>query len=311
MEWTRLSDLTGDPEYANLAQRAESYLLKPTPPTAEPFPGLVGTNINIATGQFADNRGGWNGGDDSFYEYLIKMYVYNPVQYAAYRDRWEAAADSTIKYLTSKPASRPDVTFVAGFSGTKLSLASQHLACFDGGNFLLGGRALGRSDYVEYGLALTAGCRNTYISTATGIGPEQFGWNANTVPDGQADFFKQNGFYITSGAYILRPEVVESYYYAYRTTGQTQYQDWSWEAFVAINATCRTPSGFTGIANVNAPDGGGALDLMESFTMAEMFKYLYMIHAPEAPWQVNVGGGGQGLDQWVFNTEAHPFKTRS
>jgi len=73
MEWTRLSDLTGNKTYAALTQKAESYLLSPQPASSEPWPGLVGTNIDINTGKFVDASGGWNGGDDSFYEYLIKV----------------------------------------------------------------------------------------------------------------------------------------------------------------------------------------------------------------------------------------------
>jgi hypothetical protein len=73
LEWTRLSDLTGNDTYGALTQRAESYLLSPQPASAEPWPGLVGTNIDITDGRFVDSVGGWNGGDDSFYEYLIKV----------------------------------------------------------------------------------------------------------------------------------------------------------------------------------------------------------------------------------------------
>jgi mannosyl-oligosaccharide alpha-1,2-mannosidase len=73
MEWTRLSDLTGNETYGALTQKAESYLLSPQPASSEPWPGLVGTNIDINTGEFQDASGGWNGGDDSFYEYLIKV----------------------------------------------------------------------------------------------------------------------------------------------------------------------------------------------------------------------------------------------
>lgn len=73
LEWTRLSDLTGNDTYAQLTQQAESYLLEPQPSSSEPWPGLVGTNIDVSTGQFVDAVGGWNGGDDSFYEYLIKV----------------------------------------------------------------------------------------------------------------------------------------------------------------------------------------------------------------------------------------------
>jgi mannosyl-oligosaccharide alpha-1,2-mannosidase len=87
LEWTRLSDLTGNDEYAKLSQKGESHLLAPKPASNVPFPGLVGTNVNLTTGEFVDARGGWGGGDDSFYEYLIKMYIYDPSRFETYKDR--------------------------------------------------------------------------------------------------------------------------------------------------------------------------------------------------------------------------------
>lgn len=126
LEWTRLSDIVGDPTYGQLTQKGESYLLHPQPASGEPFPGLIGTNVNITNGQFLDGSGGWVGGDDSFYEYLIKMYLYDPVRFGEYKDRWIAAADSSIKYLASHPSSRPDLTFMAMFSGTTPIYVSEH-----------------------------------------------------------------------------------------------------------------------------------------------------------------------------------------
>jgi mannosyl-oligosaccharide alpha-1,2-mannosidase len=164
------------------------------------------------------------------------------------------------------------------FDNTLLILVSEHLACFDGGNFLLGGEVLGRQDYIDYGLALVNGCHDTYTSTATGIGPEVFSWDPNSVPADQSAFFQANGFYITNSIYDLR--------------------------FVAINATTRANSGFSEIENVNAPGGGAKDDFQESFWFAEVMKYAYIIHAPDAEWQVNSGG----KNKWVFNTEAHPLK---
>ena len=216
LEWQHLSDLTGNPEYGNLAQKAESNLLNPQPATSEPFPGLVGSNIDIQSGQFLDATGGWNGGDDSFYEYLIKMYVYDSVKYGKYRDRWIAAADSTIKYLTSHPSSRPDLTFLASFENQNFVNSSEHLTCFDGGNFILGGQVLKQQKYIDFGLALVNGCHDTYTSTATMIGPESFSWNSSTIDPTQAAFYQKSGFYITDSVYVLRPEVLESFYYAYR-----------------------------------------------------------------------------------------------
>ncbi|CAO2653213.1 Nn.00g026240.m01.CDS01 [Neocucurbitaria sp. VM-36] len=304
LEWKRLADLSGNATYAKLVERAELYLINPSPPSSEPFPGLLGMNINTTTGQFEDARGGWIGGADSFYEYLIKMWIYNPKRYAKLKDRWIVAAESTIQYLTSRPVTRPDLIFLSMFENRTIERKSQHLACFDGGNFILAGQVLGSQRYINFGLALVEGCHATYSQTATGIGPEAFSWDENTVPADQVAFFQTAGFYITSSDYILRPEVIESYYYAYRATGDSKYQDWAWDAFVAINATTRVGSGYSGINDVNVVGGGGFKDFQESFWFAEVLKYSYMIQAGEAEWQV----GRDGNNAWVFNTEAHPVK---
>ena len=280
LEWTRLSDLTGDPQYAELAQKGESYILNPMPSFAEPFPGLVGDNINITNGEFLDARGGWIGGDDSAYEYLIKMYVYDQSRFAQYRDRWIAAADSSIKFIASHPSSRPEATWLAQYQNTSLIFESEHLACFDGGNFILAGAVLGEQKYIDFGLVLTDSCHLTYNSTVTGIGPEIFSWNTTTLPANQTDFYNEHGFWIEDSFYDLRPEVIESYYYAYRATGNSMYQDWAWDAFKAINASARTPSGYSSFLDVNAPGGGEKDDNQESFLFAEVMKYAYLIHAP-------------------------------
>jgi len=72
LEWTRLSDLTHNATYAQLSQKGESYLLNPSPPADQPWPGLVGSNIALANGSLVDAAGGWQGGDDSFYEVCIR-----------------------------------------------------------------------------------------------------------------------------------------------------------------------------------------------------------------------------------------------
>lgn len=218
LEWQHLSDLLNDSSYGDLAQKAETYLLNPQP--YEPFPGLLGTNVNISNGEFVDAIGGWNGGDDSFYEYLIKMYVYDSSRYSNYSARWILAADSTIEYLASHPLSRPDLTFLASYDNTTFVNASEHLTCFDGGNFLLGGSVLGRQDYIDFGLDLVNGCHDLYTATVTGIGPEQFSWNTTGVNANNSAFYEANGYYITNSLYDLRPEVMESIYYAYRITGK-------------------------------------------------------------------------------------------
>lgn len=304
LEWTHLADLTGNQSYCDLAMKGESYLLNPHPLSNVPFPGLLGTDVAIDNGSFVDASGGWVGGDDSYYEYLIKMFVYDSDRFGNYRDAWKTAADSSIQSLASHPKTRPDLTYLAEFDNKTLIDDSEHLACFDGGNFILAGLVLNDDKYKDFGIQLTDACYNTYNSTATKIGPETFSWNATAVPANQTDFFNQHGFYISDALYDLRPEVAESYYYAYRYTKDPKYRDWAWEAFVAINETCRTPTGFSSISDVNTPGGGTKLNDQESFLFAEVLKYLYLIQAGDDEWQVEDGG----TNEWVFNTEAHPFK---
>lgn len=163
------------------------------------------------------------------------------------------------------------------------------MACFDGGNIILGGLTLNEQRYVDFGLELVAGCHDTYTQTETGIGPEVFRWQDGALPldasnnpgppEDQARFFGRAGFWISSSGYALRPEVIESYYYAYRATGDVKYQEWAWDAFQRINATCRVGSGYSSINNVNEPGGGGFSNFQESFWFAEVLKYSYLIHA--------------------------------
>lgn len=190
------------------------------------------------------------------------------------------------------------------------------VACFDGGNFILGGLTLENQEYIDYGLELVNGCHETYRATATKIGPEVFRWqdsklapnatNNQPPPAEWAEFYEEAGFWIQASSYVLRPEVIESFYYAYRATGDTKYQDWAWDAFLAINKTTSAGVGFSSIDDVNAPDGGEKTDFQESFWFAEVLKYSYLIQAEDAAWQVSADHN----NQYVFNTEAHPVRVK-
>lgn len=316
LEWTRLSDMVHVLDFANLTQHAEKYLLQPTyeNATIQPLPGLRGTNVDLSTGAFLDVNGGWGGGDDSYYEYLIKMFVYDPVHFSDYKDEWlQAVESSATSEISSHPYSRPDLTFLSTWKGQDAILRSSHLACFAGGNWILGGLVLGNQTLIELGQNLTDSCASTYTATLTGIGPETWNWEDENLFEEEDDFeedrfIKENGFNITDPLYDLRPEVLESLYYAYRATGDRKYQDWSWNAFKAINATCRIGSGYSAVTNVNATHGGNFTNFQESFMFAETFKYAWLIQAEDS--KVHVARKGEE-QTWVFNTEAHPFKVRS
>ncbi|KAM0286787.1 hypothetical protein ACHAQH_000807 [Verticillium albo-atrum] len=283
LEWTRLGDLTNQCVFGDLVHRAQNYLLYPSAQD-EVWPGLLGNQVSLENGSFIDRTGGWGAETDSFYEYLLKMYIYDPVRFEDYKARWIAAADSTIEHLISRVEGRPSTD---------------------------------EQKYIDAGLAITDGCRQVYSQTATGIGPEFFEWqgvsadgggSGNKAPQEQSKFADKAGFWITSGQYILRPEVIESYYYAYRATGNPKYQEWAWEAFEAINRTCSAGSGYAGISDVNDVAGASFHDSQESFWLAETIKYSYLIQADD--WfEVQVQADKHNSSRWIYNTEGHPVRS--
>lgn len=313
LEWQHLSDLTGDPQYGELAQRAESNWFSPTPAEAEVFPGLTGGNFSVVTGEIQDQYGGWTSGNDSAYEYLIKMYVYDPERYSNYSERFTLAADSTMEYLISHPSSRPDLTFVDTFSGKLTQNYSEQLACFIGGSYILGSTALSRPDWLDFGLNLSEFCANGYRYAASGIGPIVYSWNTTELYNNpeyanQTSLYEKAGWYIPDGLWLngQAPEAVESWYYAYQVTGDQYWRDVAWAYTLAQNATERVGSGFSSIDNVLLPDGGGTSEnFMASYMLAEVLKYQYLIQTEKkGEWDVE----HEGVNFFVYNTEAHPLR---
>jgi mannosyl-oligosaccharide alpha-1,2-mannosidase len=128
-------------------------------------------------------------------------------------------------------------------------------------------------------------CVSIILTTSsTGIGPEVFAFASSdgnfTGGDDptqyQQDFYAQHGFYITAANYILRPEVLESNFYAWRATGDTKYLDRAAAAVESFNIFLPAKVAFAGIDDVNDPESS-QIDDMPSFWLAEVLKYLYVL----------------------------------
>ncbi|KAJ4416540.1 hypothetical protein N0V82_006662 [Gnomoniopsis sp. IMI 355080] len=316
LEWQRLSDLTGNPEYGALAQKAEDYWLSPS---AETWPGLTGGTFSCDTGEIIDDFGGWTSGNDSAYEYLPKMYAYDPERYALYGERFTLAVDSTIANVLSSPSTRPDLVIPRTWGpGTQQQNYSEGLACFVGGSFILGSSVLNRPDWLPYGLDFAEWCANGYRYAASGLGPIIYSWDldmlAEPVNQNQTDLYERAGWFIPDPAYYSggqAPEAVESWYYAYQLTGDQYWRDVAWAYVLAQNATLRVGSGFGLINNVLDPTGGGSRSSQQTFFLAEVLKYQYLIQAEKkGEWDVLSGtpGGGENKNFFIYNTEAHPIR---
>ncbi|ETW78786.1 glycoside hydrolase family 47 protein [Heterobasidion irregulare TC 32-1] len=102
---------------------------------------------------------------------------------------------------------------------------------------------------------------------------------------------------VRRAGYELRPEVIESLYILWRTTGETHWREYGWDIFQSIEQSCKTDVGYAALLSVEYFPPARK-DSMPSYFMAETLKYLYLLFTDEdlVP-----------LDKWVFNTEAHPL----
>lgn len=125
MEFTRLSQITGDPRYKALADDLTSAAIEqstrmpglfPTSWTVKPFAPVNTSIITIG------------GGGDSFYEYLIKNYILQDKQDDALLNMWQQSVESIEKYMLSPTAEDPSIQYVAMISNSTVRYASQELA---------------------------------------------------------------------------------------------------------------------------------------------------------------------------------------
>ncbi|EOD45039.1 putative glycosyl hydrolase family 47 protein [Neofusicoccum parvum UCRNP2] len=343
MEFTRLSQVTGDPKWYDAVARIMDVFEDQQKRTQ--IPGMWPVMVNAKTPDFTGNNFFTLGGmSDSLYEYFPKTYALLGGLSPLYQSFYEGSMKAAIENLVYKPMVPNDADILAiGSVRTSrtgepyLNPEWQHLVCFAGGMFALGGRLFEEDDHVTIGQKLTDACIWTYKAFPLGIMPEishlvpcpadprttstklspGCAWNETywkeqvqermtvheraNVDQHIAQARLQPGFTaIDDRRYILRPEAIESVFVLYRITGKQALQAAAWDMFTAVQQSTQTDLANAALADCTVMDGKPPkMDSMESFWLAETLKYFYLIFSePELV----------SLDDYVFNTEAHPFK---
>ncbi|CDW58280.1 mannosyl oligosaccharide 1,2 alpha mannosidase [Trichuris trichiura] len=278
LEFEYLSVLTNNPVYFEKVDKVRQFLNK-----TEKFDGLYSNYVNPHTGKWGIKHVSINALGDSFYEYLLKSWLVTGKRDTLAKSMYDEAIALTI--INS-------FLFCCQISLCRTEnrqLKVMHL----GGLFALHTMfdESANVTYLKLAQEITRTCHETYIRTATRLGPEAFSFND------EAEAVTKNA---NEKYYILRPEVLESYFYLWRATKDPMYQEWAWDAAMAIEKHCKAAAGYSGIKNVYV-DNPELDDVQQSFFLSETLKYLYLIFSPLDEWS---------LDKWVFNTEAHPFPVR-
>ena len=129
---------------------------------------------------------------------------------------------------------------------------------------------------VDFGLSIADTAGVIYAMSKTGLAGETVSWTSTCDANSTCDPYET--LWISDGRFRLRPEVLETWYYAYRATKNPKYREFTWAAFRAMNRYCRTDSGFSAIKDVNDVSADGKSDVQESFVFAEVLKYAYLTH---------------------------------
>ncbi|KAF2632040.1 glycoside hydrolase family 47 protein [Macroventuria anomochaeta] len=327
LEFSRLSQLTGDNKYYAAVSQVMDLFYQNQNATRLPgmWPMMVSMNKKDVVFGYQFTIGG---NADSLYEYLPKAHALlgssdpSSKKYEIMSRYFMNTAMDSLFFRPMIPGD--DDILISGNcdvlqDGPHLDPESEHLSCFIGGLYALGGRLFNNDEYLNVGAKLARGCAYAYKSFPTGIMPERYNmalcpgenhrqgciWDeaafaaeAANRPQYKTDLPK--GFTTAKDPrYILRPEAIESIFILWRITGDPSFRATAWEMFQAVAKATDTAYANAAITDVNASGGGEKEDYMESFWMAETLKYFYLCFADTDLIS---------LDEFVLNTEAHPFR---
>ncbi|KAL1601825.1 hypothetical protein SLS60_006740 [Paraconiothyrium brasiliense] len=285
LEFVRLSQATGDPKWFDAANRVVKVLEKDQMKTR--LPGMWPIVVNPRRADLTQDTGFSLGSmADSAYEYLPKAYALLGGVDSTYKSMYEKAMDAAVKYTLYRPMipGDPDMLgtgFVRSEEGKAyLNPEFQHLSCYAGGMFALGGKLFDKSDHVSIGRKLTDTCVWAYKSSPAGIMPEvshlykcenmtDCKWDEKKWKDEVASRANLNnekdttqniaGLRLPKGftaigdrRYVLRPEAIESVFIMYRLTGEQSWQAAGWDMWTAIMKATDTDIGNSALQDVSA-----------------------------------------------------------
>uniref|UniRef100_A0A8C1CLT7 alpha-1,2-Mannosidase n=1 Tax=Cyprinus carpio carpio TaxID=630221 RepID=A0A8C1CLT7_CYPCA len=261
LEFAALSRLSGDPIFEENARKAMDVLWEKRQRGSD----LVGTVINIHNGDWVRRDSGVGAGIDSYYEYLMKAYIL--LGDKVYLNRFNTHYSAIMKYI-----SQPPLLLNVHMHNPTVNVRSwmdSLLAFFPG-------------------LQVLRGDLKPAIETHEML--YQVTKQHNFLPEAFTTEFR-----VHWGQHPLRPEFAESTYFLYKATGDPYYLKVGQSIVEKLNTHARVPCGFAAVQDVRT---GTHEDRMDSFFLAEMFKYLYLLFSEKSQLPINI-------DDYIFTTEAH------
>ncbi|CAO2637212.1 ER degradation-enhancing alpha-mannosidase-like protein 3, partial [Lemmus lemmus] len=261
LEFAALSRFTGATIFEEYARKALDFLWEKRQRSSN----LVGVTINIHTGDWVRKDSGVGAGIDSYYEYLLKAYVL--LGDDSFLERFNTHYDAIMRYI-SQPPLLLDVHIHKPMLNARTWMDSL-LAFFPGLQVLKGDI---RPAIETHEMLYQVIKKHNFL-------PEAF----------------TTDFRVHWAQHPLRPEFAESTYFLYKATGDPYYLEVGKTLIENLNKYARVPCGFAAMKDVRT---GSHEDRMDSFFLAEMFKYLYLLFADKEDIIFDI-------EDYIFTTEAH------
>jgi hypothetical protein len=265
VEWGALSQLTGDPKYYNYAK----YALLQVYGRRSPL-DLVGTWLDVETGEWLDPDSHLSACIDSYYEYMVKAAI-------LFDDKdcwemWRTSSAAIFRYLADTTATGLWYGHADMNTGKRTKQWFGALDAFFPAVLALAGELKGAAELQRSCMLM---------------------WNRHGVEPEQFDYDRMHA---ARNRYFLNPEIMESTYYLYVYTGDDHYRWMGKALFDSLRTYCRVENGYAELQDVITKE---KFDRMESYFLAETLKYLYLLFAPPEVLDFRTH---------VFNTEAHPIR---
>ena len=266
LEYGTLARLTGKPAYYDKAKRALVAVFE----RRDPKTGLVGEVMDVATGEWTSTASHVGARIDSYYEYLWKCWK-------LFDDRdclamWQASVPPMHRYLAD------EIDGALWYGHADMRTGARTRTQYGALDAFFPGLLAYSGDLSRAARLQDSGFR---MWTLHGIEPEALDYRAMRV---------------TSPGYPLRPEIIESAWYLHRLDGDPRWRRQGARMFDDFIRYTRTDAGFAALKDVTTKE---KTDRMESFVLAETFKYYWLLFSPPSALD---------LDRVVFNTEAHPLQ---
>jgi mannosidase alpha-like ER degradation enhancer 2 len=272
IEFGTLSRLTDRPVFYDKAKRALVEIYKRRSPI-----GLVGTWINVETGQWTDTDSHISGAIDSYYEYLLKCWLLFDDQDC--RRMWRHSINAINKYLADEIRRvGPDSERELWYGHAEMTTGKRTATTY------------GALDaFFPAVLALSGDLKRAKSLQTSSLRM----WRLHAIEPEELDYKTMQ---VVSPGYPLRPEIVESAYYLHRLSRNPIYVQTGKTMFEDFVKHCRNDVGYAALKSVVTKEKS---DSMQSFLFAETFKYFYLLFAPPRTLDFN---------KVIFNTEAHPIR---